>query len=135
SVSLPREVSNVAQALNATLIAISEKVKPAVVTVFTEKVMHVQVVNPFFHSPFEDFFQDFFFDHRERRRDPQPRSKEYRQHGMGSGVIVTADGYILTNNHVVADMDTISVKTFDDRTFKAKVIGRDPKTDVAVIKI
>ena len=58
-----------------------------------------------------------------------------REQGLGSGVIVNKDGYILTNNHVVDGADTIRVKLNDGREFTAKVIGRDPKTDVAVVKI
>jgi serine protease DegQ len=65
----------------------------------------------------------------------QDQERESRQEGMGSGVIVTADGYILTNNHVVEGADELKVSLSDDREFVAKVIGTDPKTDVAVIKI
>ena len=58
-----------------------------------------------------------------------------RQHGLGSGVIVSPDGYVLTNNHVVKDATEILVALSDGRQFPAKVIGTDPKTDVALIKI
>jgi serine protease Do len=78
-------------------------------------------INPF--APFPNF--QFFFG--------QPRS--YREHGIGSGVIVSPDGYILTNNHVVGHADQIQVTLMDKREFKAKVIGTDPKTDLALIKI
>jgi len=60
---------------------------------------------------------------------------EFKQHGLGSGVIVSPDGYILTNNHVVGDADTIQVTLMDKREFAAKVIGKDAKTDLALIKI
>ena len=60
---------------------------------------------------------------------------EYKQHGLGSGVIVSPDGYILTNNHVVGHADEIHVTLMDKREFTAKVIGKDPKTDLALIKI
>jgi serine protease Do len=70
-------------------------------------------------------FERFF------RFEPQERFRE----GSGSGFIVSEDGYILTNNHVVADADTITVKLFDNREFGARLVGRDPNTDVAVIKI
>ncbi len=60
---------------------------------------------------------------------------EYKQHGLGSGVIVSPDGYILTNNHVVGGADEIHVTLMDKREFTAKVIGKDPKTDLALIKI
>jgi len=58
-----------------------------------------------------------------------------KEHGLGSGVIINKDGYILTNNHVVDGADTIDVTLNDGREFRAKVVGRDPKTDVAVLKI
>ncbi|MGO9453575.1 MAG: DegQ family serine endoprotease [Candidatus Binataceae bacterium] len=61
--------------------------------------------------------------------------KEYKQHGLGSGVIISPDGYILTNNHVVGDADEIKVTLYDKREFTAKVIGKDQKTDLALIKI
>src|SRR5882757_2313163 len=61
--------------------------------------------------------------------------REQKQHGLGSGVIVSADGYILTNNHVVGNAEDIHVTLMDKREFTAKVIGKDPKTDLALIKI
>jgi len=60
---------------------------------------------------------------------------EYKQHGLGSGVIISPDGYILTNNHVVGSADEIHVTLMDKREFTAKVVGKDPKTDLALIKI
>ncbi len=63
------------------------------------------------------------------------RDDELREEGLGSGVIVSPDGYILTNNHVVAGADELEVALPDDREFRARVIGTDPKTDVAIIKI
>ena len=87
-----------------------------------------------FQSPFFDdpFFRRFFGEEFERR---MPAPREFQQQGLGSGVIVTSDGYIITNNHVVEGADELNVSLPDKRTFKAKVIGTDPKTDVAVIKI
>ncbi len=58
-----------------------------------------------------------------------------KQHGMGSGVIVTKDGYLLTNNHVVDNADEVKVALGDGREFSAKVVGKDPKSDIAVLKI
>jgi serine protease Do len=81
-----------------------------------------------------DLLQRFFGQQFQRpsrgRQMPVPR-----QEGLGSGVIVSKDGYILTNNHVVDGADSVKVALQDGRDFEAKVIGRDPKTDVAVIKI
>lgn len=85
--------------------------------------------NPFFDDP---FFRRFFGEEFERR---MPAPREFQQQGLGSGVIVTSDGYIITNNHVVEGADELNVSLPDKRTFEARVIGTDPKTDVAVIKI
>jgi serine protease Do len=76
-------------------------------------------------DPFEQF----------RRFFGQNMPREYKQHGLGSGVIVSPDGYILTNNHVVGNAEDIHVTLMDKREFTAKVIGKDPKTDLALIKI
>ncbi len=122
------------QDLNKALVDIAKAVNPTVVTVFTEKVykVHQEMLDPFFNTPFEDFFGNFF-----GRRIPQrqPKEREFIQQGMGSGVIVSSDGYILTNNHVVKGADKVKVRLIDKRTLDAKVIGTDPKTDIALIKI
>ncbi len=119
---------------NKALIDIAKAVNPTVVTVFTKKVykVHQNLLDPFFNTPFEDFFGDFFGN---RGKRPQPKEKEFVQEGMGSGVIVSSDGYILTNNHVVKGVDKVKVRLIDKRTLDAKVIGTDPKTDIALIKI
>ena len=84
---------------------------------------------PFFDDP---FFRRFFGEEFERRfRRPQPR----REQGLGSGVIVSSNGYIITNHHVVERADEVTVLLGDKRKFPANVIGTDPKTDLAVIKI
>ena len=82
---------------------------------------------PFFGDP---FFQQFFGDQFSRQ---MPR--EQREHSLGSGVIVSEDGYILTNNHVVDKATDIKVALPDKREFKGKLVGSDPKTDIAVVKI
>jgi serine protease Do len=76
-----------------------------------------------------------FFGIPGNEQNPSRQFRAPKQHGVGSGVIVTKDGYILTNNHVVENAENIRVETNDGREFTGKVIGRDPKTDVAVIKI
>ncbi|MDZ7266797.1 MAG: DegQ family serine endoprotease [candidate division KSB1 bacterium] len=123
--------------LNNAFIEIAEAVNPTVVTVFTEKVYRVrETLSPFsffFDDPLRDFWGEDFFGPRPRRQTPPER--EYRQQGLGSGVIVSAEGYILTNNHVIADADTIYIRTMDGRTIAAKVVGADPKTDIAVLKV
>jgi serine protease Do len=88
--------------------------------------------DPFFKdSPFREFFGDEFF--KRFKKDMHPRG--FNQHGLGSGVIVSAEGMILTNAHVVKDADEIKVTLGDKRSFQAKVIGADPESDVAVLKI
>ena len=100
---------------------IVEPVQKAVVSIYSTKIIKERVqVNPLFRQLFPGL---------------QDQERESKQEGMGSGVIVTTDGYILTNNHVVEGADELKVSLSDDREFIAKVIGTDPKTDVAVIKI
>jgi serine protease Do len=113
-------------------VAIAKLAKASVVNVSSVKKTRKE--DQSFSSPFFDdpFFRRFFGEEFERRM-PVPR--EFQQQGLGSGVIVTSDGYIITNNHVVDGADELNVSLPDKRTFKAKVIGTDPKTDVAVIKI
>jgi serine protease Do len=96
---------------------------PAVVSITSSRVVKVPQ-SPFFNDP---FFQQFFGG----QRQPQ----EQRERGLGSGVIISPDGYILTNNHVVDKASDIKVLLPDKRQFTGKVIGTDPKTDVAVLKI
>jgi serine protease Do len=78
------------------------------------------------NDPFRDFFERFF-------RDQMP--KDFRQQSLGTGVIIDKEGFILTNNHVVEMADEIKVKLADEKEFLAKIIGRDQKTDLALIKI
>ena len=100
---------------------VAEKAKPAVVTIITDKVISM--------NQFDDF--GFFFYQPNR-----PRQKEFKTNALGSGVIIDAEnGYILTNNHVVNEMDGIRVKLIDKREFDAIIIGTDPKTDLAVLQI
>jgi serine protease Do len=107
--------------------AIVKRVSPAVVHISVEKTVRGQA-SP---APFPDMFDDEFF-----RRFFQPRMpREYKQRGLGSGSIVNKHGYILTNNHVVGEADKITVKLPDGREFEAKLVGADPATDLAVVKI
>ena len=118
---------------NRHLIAIAKKVKPAVVNISIVKTTAPRR-SPFPHNPFFDdpFFRRFFGERFREERRQEPRR---RQEGMGSGVIVNSDGYIVTNNHVVAEGDEIQVVLGDQRKFEAKLIGTDPKTDLAIVKI
>ena len=100
---------------------VAENAKPAVVTIITDKIVSL--------NQFDDF--GFFF-----YQPNMPRQREFKTNALGSGVIVDAkNGYILTNNHVVEDMDGIKIKLIDKREFEATVIGTDPKTDLAVLRI
>lgn len=131
-ISVQQRPINTLRDFNQAFIDLAAMVKPAVVTVSTEKTLTYRSSQ--FGSPFAgDPFFNFFFGPRGNQQQQQP--KEYRQRGLGSGVIVSADGYILTNNHVVDDADTIYVRTSDGRDHSARVIGVDPKTDIAVLKI
>jgi len=113
----------------------AESVSPAVVWINATRTVRVRTIDPFFDSPFFDdpFFRRFFGP--ETPRGWEPREREYKQQGLGSGVIIDARGYILTNNHVVAEADELEVKLADGRTFEAKVTGTDPDTELAVIKL
>ncbi len=114
---------------NNAVAEIAAMVKPSVVNISSTKTLRTQGIPfPFFDEP---FFKRFFGD--EFRFFERPR--EFKQSGLGSGVIVDKNGYILTNNHVIKDADEIKVKLSDQREFKGKVVGTDPKTDLAVIKI
>ncbi len=110
------------------------KVSPSVVPVFAEETVVVQ--NPFTspESPFRDFFGDDFF---KRFFGTPPGQGEQKQtvHSLGSGVIVSKDGYILTNNHVVQGAEKLTIVLGDKNKVTAKIVGADPQTDVAVIKI
>ena len=107
-----------------TLAPMVEKATPAVVNIATEGRVALQM-NPLFNDP---FFRRFF------NFRGQPR--ERRTQSLGSGVIVDAGrGLVMTNAHVIANADQISVKLRDGRTFKAELVGSDPDTDVAVVKI
>ncbi len=119
--------------INNAFVDIAGATTPSVVTVFTEKVTRMrQGPFSFFGDPFRDFFGDEFGNRGRQRNTPE---REFRQQGLGSGVIVRGDGYILTNNHVVDEADSIYIRTLDERTIPAKVIGTDPRTDLAVIKV
>jgi len=103
-----------------------EKQGPAVVNVSTTSAARSGPQSP---VPEDDPFYDFF------RRFGPPQPRDYEARSLGSGFIISADGYILTNAHVVEAAEDITVKLNDKREFKAKVIGSDRRTDVAVIKI
>ena len=113
--------------------AITEKANRAVVFVQIEKTVGRR--GPLMGNDPLGFFNDPFFRRFFGPGMPRRQPQEQRQVGQGSGFIFHEDGYILTNNHVVGDADVIKVKLADGRRFTAKVVGTDPQSDVAVIKI
>jgi len=119
---------------------LAEKVIPTVVQVIPTKIDTIVFTNNPFYQYFGDpfGFNEFFGNPRgqqPRRQQPQMQKKEYRQQSLGSGVIVSKDGYIMTNYHVVAGANEIQVKTSDNRSFEAMIVGSDSLADVAVLKI
>ncbi len=115
---------------------VARQVTPAVVnitTVMTEKVSDGFSVPDELRDRMEEFFGKPFDP---RRRGPQPPGEQRGlRRGQGSGVIISADGYVLTNNHVIAKAQEVSVTLPDKREFKGKIVGADPKSDLAVVKI
>jgi serine protease Do len=126
---ISQESVDVLSQTNRAMAELVSAVTPSIVNISSTKTVKTHGFrSPFFDDPFfERFFGDQF------RQFNKPR--KYKQSGLGSGVIVNKDGYILTNNHVIKDADEIVVKLFDKREFKGKIIGTDPKTDLAVIRI
>jgi len=124
------KISSPLLASNETFTKVAKNAMASVVNISATKHTTMQSPNnPFFDDP---FFRRFFGEEFERRKkQPQPRQEQ----GIGSGVIVSDDGYIVTNNHVVEQADEFMVLLGDQRKFPAKLIGTDPKTDLAVIKI
>jgi len=124
--------------LDEAFVQVAEKVTPAVVNITSSKKIASGGpaggdLEPFFKNhPSREFFDEFF---KRFKKDPRFDGGGRPPQGMGSGVIVSADGHILTNSHVVKDADEINVNLSDKRSFKAKVIGTDPESDIAVIKI
>src|SRR6266542_1762809 len=117
--SRPLPQAKAAADLGEAFASVAEHVKPAVVFIKSER--RERTTDRRLPPGFEDFFQI-------------PRRPQIEQ-GSGSGFIVSQDGYILTNNHVVQGADRVTVRLYDNREFSAKTVGTDPSTDVAVIKI
>jgi len=108
---------------------LAEKQGPAVVNVSTTQTVQAQQGIPQLPFSEDDPFYEFF------KRFAPPVPREFESKSLGSGFIISSDGYLLTNAHVVADADEVTVKLTDKREFKAKVIGSDRRTDVALLKI
>jgi serine protease Do len=121
----------VAQQLSEAFEAATAKVNSSVVPIFAEQIVDVR--SPFAGptDPFRDFFGDDFF----RRFFSTPQGGKQTVRSLGSGVIVSSDGYVLTNNHVVSRAEKLTVMLSDDKKYDARVVGTDPQSDVAVLKI
>ena len=124
---LAREVK-----LGTSFAPVIKKASPSVVNIYTTKtIRESRRMSPIFDDP---FFRRFFGPDLDDRNSSRPRTHE--EQSLGSGVIISADGYVLTANHVVEGADEVKVALANDHTtFTAKVIGTDPQTDVAVIKV
>lgn len=105
---------------NNAIVDIAEQANPTVVTINTTQTVRQRQQSPF----------SFFFD------DPRlDREREFQRQGLGSGVIVSEEGYIITNNHVIDNADEIKVTLFDGEELDAEIVGADPASDIAVLKI
>ena len=110
-----------------------EKLSPSVVNITTSStVPNRQELNPQLPpgSPFEDLFRDFM----DREQNGAPR-RQRRGTALGSGFIISDNGYVVTNNHVIENADQIEIEFFDGRLMEASVVGTDPKTDIALLKV
>jgi serine protease Do len=123
------QTSPVAPVAPGSFSQLAKNASPSVVNISTVKVVKGggQIPSPFGpDDPFREFFERFFGD--------QP-PRNFKQRSLGTGFIIDKEGFILTNNHVVEGTDEITVTLADKREFVAKIIGRDPKTDLALIRI
>ena len=121
-----------AEALQSAFVAVADHVRPAVVHIGTIQVARPRrppaVPGPFADDPaFKDFFDQFF-----GRRGARP--EEFHRPGLGSGVIIDRRGYVLTNHHVVRGADGVTVRLSSKQEFRGRIVGRDTKTDLAVIR-
>ena len=131
-------ISTSADDLSLAFHEVAEMISPSVVTIRSVRQIEApsnlhrnmpffRFESPFGNSPFDEFF--------ERLEPFQMPHQPFAQQGQGSGVIVSDDGFILTNSHVVADSDEVTVIFADNRTYTAEVVGSDPQTDLAVVRI
>lgn len=119
--NVPRQIMETGRAFSDIVNIVS----PSVVNISTTKVVRKDS-GPFLDDPFFDFFSPFH---------DFGGPKKWKERSLGSGVVVSPDGYIITNNHVVEKADEIKVTLFDKKVFKGRIVGADPKTDIAIIRI
>ena len=124
---------NTADALQGAFVGVAERVRPAVVHVGTVQVARARR-GPMVPSPYADdpFFKDFFDQFFGPGRPGAPG--EFRQPGLGSGVIIDRRGYVLTNFHVIKGADAVTVRLSNKREYRGRIVGTDPKTDLAVVR-
>ena len=116
--------------------SIAGKASPAVVSLKSERTA-TQDSSTYHNGPFDEDLFDFWF-RQPSPRERSPQQRRYREQpvtALGSGFIISSDGYILTNNHMVGDAEKVEIELTDDRKFTAKIVGTDPVSDVAVVKI
>lgn len=119
SIPAPLPVTPALTAFEDAFVQVAERVNPSVVQIRAEKVSERRAINP---------FQEFF-------GLPDQRGGQQYSQGLGSGVIIRSDGYIVTNNHVIDGADDLEIAMFDGRFLKAEIVGTDPASDLAVIKV
>ena len=115
-----------ARVASNSLAPLVKKLMPSVVNISTKQVVKARQQSPFGDPQMDQFFYRFFGN--------TPQQDQVRQ-SLGSGFIISSDGYILTNNHVVDKATDIKVSLADGRSFEAKLIGKSPDIDIALIKI
>ncbi len=132
SPSSPVDAKAILQAIEDAFVSVADRATPAVVNVSitAKRTPESGGESPEPEERFREFFGPEFFERFFRRRPPREEGR-----ATGSGVIVDGRGYILTNNHVVENAAEVEVRLSDDRKFKATIVGRDPKTDLAVLKV
>lgn len=130
----PEEDVKTLRSLSKAFTRLAQKALPSVVFIKVERGESAGRGPSDFNNPF-DLFGEEFFERFFGKRQPGRQPKQPRQMGQGSGFVISKDGYILTNHHVVGEADRILVGFSDGRELPAKTIGTDPKSDVAVIKI
>ncbi|MBK5274910.1 MAG: DegQ family serine endoprotease [Desulfuromonadales bacterium] len=133
-ISLSSPLLASAKTVSPDFVVLAKKLKPSVVNIRTAKVIKPKqrLQNPRMQqSPFDNFFEDFFGQFN----DQMPQQRPRREQSLGTGFIISHDGYILTNNHVVNGADEVMVKLSDGREIKGEIKGSDEKLDLALIKI
>ena len=124
---------SIARTASPDFVELAKRLKPTVVNIRTAKVIKPRsnMQRPRMQSPFDNFFEDFFGQFNGQM--PQQRAR--REQSLGTGFIISSDGYILTNNHVVSGADEVMVKLSDGREIKGEIKGSDEKLDLALIKV